>query len=187
MANGLVGHAACEWISGYAGKRVRPAALQRYPQLGQWFVRAPERRRYRKPLAYDPRTVGQPRSEALIKTEKVVRHVGQRIMIIPHEIAEPRVRDWFDAVVHREHRRDVRMHHEPSQRAQNFLRVIRLFEPTAFRVRNGHDSVQRRVDASERLQPRGELADEAGSARCRAENHDHISGADAPTSRPSIT
>src|SRR5688572_23000861 len=114
-------------------------------------------------------------------------HRLERITVLEHEIAQASVRDRLDAVIDGEHRADVRVHDEASQRAQYFLRVVRFLGAAAFGVRDGDDAIQARMNAGKRLQTGGQLARETGSARSRAENDDRIARTDAPITRSAVT
>ncbi len=106
-------------------------------------------------------------------------HVVERQAVLAHERLEPRVGDRLDAQIEREDRADVRMDHEPGQRAQHLAGVVRLAGPAALGVGDGDDAVDARVPPGQRLQPRRELARDARRARRRAEDDDGVARADA--------
>ena len=186
VADQLVHDGAGERVAGHAGEGVRAAALQRDPQPGQRLLGADVGFDGVDPAAHDLLARRQSRGQAAADAEERVPHVVERQPVLAHERLEPRVGDRLDAEIEREDRADVRVDHEAGQRAQHLGGVVRLAGPAALGVGDGDDAVDPGCDLGERLQPRRELARDAGGARRRAEDHDGVARADAAAAGAAI-
>ena len=187
VSDDLVHERAGEWISGYARKRVGAPALQGDPQFAQRFDGATLRRYRGQPAAYDALALGEPGGESAIEGEKLMRHIVEWVAVGAHELLQSDVRDRLGAVIDGEDGADVRVHHEPAERAQDFRRVVRLARATTLGVRNRDDAIELGMDAGERLQPGGELAGKTRGVRGRAEDDDGVARADAAAAGPAVT
>ena len=179
----FVDDAARERISRDAGECVRAAALERDAKFAHRLIRAPLRGNFRQPAAHDARALGETGGKSATQREKFMRHVRERVAVLQHECAQPRVRDRLHAVVEREHRADIWMHHEARECAQHFGGIVRLASAAALGVCDGDDAIEPGMHARERLELRGELAREARGARSGAEDDDEIARADTAPHR----
>ena len=187
VADGLVHDGAGEWITGYAGKGIGPAALERDAQRGKRFGGAALGGYDRQPAAHDFLTLGESGGEPGADREKRVRHTVERVATIAQEGGEAGVGDGLDTIVDGEHGADVGVHHEPGERAEYLEGVVGFARAAGLGVGDGHDAVERGVHAGEGLQARRQLARETRRAGRGAEDDDVISRADAAATRTAVT
>ena len=137
-----------------------------------------------------PRTIFSPAASPAARPPPTLRNACRTWSsgkpVLAHVRLEPRVGDWLDAEIERQDRADVRVDHEPGQRAQHLGGVVRLAGAAALGVGDGDDAVDPGVRLGQRLQPRRELARDAGGARRRAQDHDGVARPDAAAARPPV-
>ena len=111
-----------------------------------------------------------------------MRHVVERVVAALHESTHVVVRVGAGAVVGREHRAHVGVHHESSEHPQHVVDVVRAAGAAAFGVRHRDDA----VDSGGR-RGRGPFRDPAHEpvhARRGGEHHDEVAGPHSAPSRP---
>ena len=187
VADGLVHDGAGEGITGYAGKRIGPAALERDAQRGKWFGGAALGGYGRQPAAHDFLALGEGGGETAANREKGVRHIVEGVAAVAQEGGEAGVGDGLDTIVDGEHGADVGVHHETGERAEHLEGVVGFAGTAALGVGDGDDAVERGVYAGEGLQARRQLPRETPGARGGAEDDEGVAGADAAPTRTAVT
>ena len=180
VANDRARHPGGQRVARYSRKGVRAAALQGHVDMGQGLLAARDGVHLRQPAADKFLAAHQVVLKPPRQAEKVVRHVGQRVVMGRHVVAQPGVGDGFGAVVHRQHGADVGVHHEAAQRPQHEIEVVGFLAAAALGVRHGNDAIDVGKIACHAAEAVFQGAGVAGGARRGAEDDDVIPGADAP-------
>ena len=119
VADDLLRHPAGERVAGDAGECVRAAALEGEAERANRLRRAPGGRDLRQP-AFDQRSRARDLLlEPALDAEERVRHMVERVVAVRHELLQVVVAVGARAIVGREHRARVGVHHEAREHPEH--------------------------------------------------------------------
>ena len=117
-----------------------------------------------------------------LDTEERMRHVVERVVAALHESTHVGVRVRAGAVVGREHRAHVGVHHESGEHPQHVVEVVRAAGAAAFGMRHRDHAID--CGGSLVRGPFRDAAHEPVGPRRGGEHHDEVAGSHAPLPRP---
>ena len=140
-----------------------------------------------EPALDSGRSAVELRFKAARQAHELVRHVCKRIASLIEICLEGVVVEGFIAVVHRQYRRHIGVHHEPGQRAQDEFEVIRGAAAAAFGMGDRDYPVDVLQTLHLPLEAARQSGAETGGRRGGSEHDDEVAGASASASGPDIT